>query len=106
MITLRNKDTGLIKECTTGFSWTTLIFGFFVPLIRGDFKWAAILIILSMLAGGPTFGCGAVFVDFIIAFLYNKIYIRNLMERGFVPADEDSRNWCISKGLISPANYF
>lgn len=100
MITLRNKDTGLIKNCSTGFSWTTLIFGLFVPLIRGDFKWAAVLVILSMLAGGPTFGFGAVFVNFIFAFLYNKIYIRSLMERGFVPADDDARNWCIDKGLI------
>lgn len=101
MITLRNINTGLIKNCPTGFSWTTLIFGLFVPLVRGDFKWAIALIFLSMIAGGPTFGFGAFFVDFIFAFLYNKIYIRSLMERGFVPADDFSKNWCIHKGLIS-----
>ncbi|NCB20038.1 MAG: DUF2628 domain-containing protein, partial [Bacteroidia bacterium] len=29
-------NQGLEKDCPVGFSWTTLFFGFLVPLFRGD----------------------------------------------------------------------
>ena len=41
MIVLKH-STGLIKECPTGYSWTTFFFGFFVPAFRGDLKWGII----------------------------------------------------------------
>lgn len=101
MITLKHKESGLVKNCVTGFSWTTFFFGLFVPLVRGDLKWAVILFALGMIIGVPTFGIGAIGVHTVFAFIYNKIYIRNLMMRGFVPADDKSKNWCISKGLLA-----
>lgn len=100
MIVLKHKESGLMKECTTGFSWTTFFFGLFVPLIRGDIKWAVILTVLSLIIGGFTFGIGAIIVNIVFSFVYNKIYIKSIMERGFVPADETSKNWCIANGLI------
>ena len=100
MIVLKHRESGLMKECVTGFSWTTFFFGLFVPLVRGDLKWAAIVFVLGMIIGIPTFGIGTFGVHTVFAFFYNKIYIRNLMERGFVPADETSRNWCIANGLL------
>ena len=101
MIVLKHKESGLMKKCVTGFSWTTFFFGVLVPLVRGDLKWAAILFALGMIIGVPTFGIGALGVHTVFAFVYNKIYIRNLMSRGFVPADEISKNWCISYGLLA-----
>ncbi|MBQ7198658.1 MAG: hypothetical protein IJS29_05290 [Selenomonadaceae bacterium] len=101
MIVLKHKESGLMKECVTGFSWTTFFFGLFVPLIRGDLKWAAILFALSLLVGALTFGIGAIVVNIVFSFVYNKIYIRNLMTRGFIPADEASQNWCIANGLLA-----
>ena len=105
MIILKHKESGLIKECVTGFSWTTFFCGVFlvaliVPLFRGDLKWAAILFALNTIIGVPTVGIGAFVVNTIFAFVYNKIYIRGLMARGFVPADEASKNWCIANGLL------
>ena len=44
MIRLKNPQTNVVKECATGYSWTTFFFGMFVPLIRGDLKWAAIFV--------------------------------------------------------------
>ena len=102
MITLKHKDTGALKNCPTGFSWTTFFFGMFVPLIRGDLKWAIILFILAFGIGILTFGIGAVVVGIVFAFKYNNIYIRHLMEKeGYLPADDAARNYCIAEGLIS-----
>lgn len=100
MIILQNKDTGLTKECSTGFSWTTFFFGVFVPLVRGDLKWAFILFLLTALVGIFTFGIGSFFVGPIFAVFYNKIYIRGLMANGFIPADDSSYNWCVVNGLV------
>ncbi len=100
MIILQNKDTGLTKECATGFSWTTFFFGVFVPLIRGDLKWAFILFLLCVLVGIFTLGFGCILVGPIFAGFYNKIYIRGLMANGFIPADDSSYNWCVVNGLV------
>ena len=101
MVILKHKDTGLTKECPTGFSWTVFFFGVFVPLMRGDLKWAAILFALAVLVGIPTLGLGSFLVGPIFAFFYNKIYIRGLMSTGFVPADDHSYNWCVVNGLLA-----
>ena len=52
-------ESGLVKEVKKGFSWTFFFFGLFVPLIRGDLKWAIIMLLLQALAGAFTFGIGA-----------------------------------------------
>ena len=101
MIVLKHREFGLMKECVTGFSWTTFFFGLIIPLVRGDLKWAAILFAISLIIGVPTFGIGALVVNTIFAFVYNKIYIRGLMARGFIPAYETSKNWCIANGLLA-----
>lgn len=92
MILLKHKDTGLTKECPTGFSWTTLFFGIFVPLLRGDIKWALIMFIICL--------CTAGLAWLVFPFIYNKKYIRSLMAKGFIPADNTSRQWCVNKGLL------
>jgi uncharacterized membrane protein YjjP (DUF1212 family) len=75
VITFENPDSGLIKKAPAGFSWTTFFFGFFVPLFRGDWKFVAIMLVLSMI----TFGLS----QWIFAFLYNKWYIEKLASNGF-----------------------
>lgn len=86
-ITLRH-DSGMTKQVKKGFSWTFFFFGLFVPLIRGDLKWAAIMFILQALVGAFTFGIGAFVVSLVFAFIYNKIYIKDLLEKGYRPTEE------------------
>jgi hypothetical protein len=93
IINLKHKDTEVIKSVPLGFSWTTLLFGALVPLLRGDLKWFFISILIAFF----TFGLGW----FIIPFFYNKIYIKNLMEKGYVPADDFSKQTLAAKGLIA-----
>jgi hypothetical protein len=89
-ITLKN-DAGLSKQVKVGFSWTTFFFGFFPALFRGDLKWAAIMFVIALAIGSFTFGFGSWISSIVFAFIYNKIYIKELIEKGYKPADENAR---------------
>jgi len=92
VLNFRQKDTGLLKTAPLGFSWTMLLFGIFVPLFRGDVKWFFYSLIIAFV----TFGIGWL----VLPFLYNKIYIKNLIKKGYVPADDYSDKALHSKGII------
>jgi hypothetical protein len=77
MAAYKHISTGHVKEVPTGFSWTTLLFGFFVPLFRGDILWAVIMLI----AAACTFGVSAL----IFPFFYNKVYSDQLFKQGYSP---------------------
>ena len=91
MIRLVNAQ-GVIKECPTGFSWTNLFFGIFVPLLRGDFKWAIIQFALNLITCCIT--------AFIFPFFYNKTYIKKRLEQGYYAADEMSKHYLIGNGYV------
>lgn len=86
-IILRN-EAGMVKEVKKGFSWTVFFFGVFVPLIRGDLKWAGIMLLISILAGVVTMGFGAFIPGVIFAFKYNKVYMKDLYEKGYRVAND------------------
>ncbi len=68
------------KECPLGFSWTTLLFGFFVPLMRGWWLGMAIALIAPI----PTF-----FLSwFVFPFFANKMYVEHLLKQGYKPYSE------------------
>mgnify|MGYP000710947803 CR=1 FL=1 len=77
------EKNGISKKVKLGFSWTTFFFGLFVPLIRGDLKWAGIFLGLSILAGSFTFGIGSTVVGIVMSFKYNQIYAKGLIENGW-----------------------
>ena len=77
-ITFKSK-AGIVKEAPVGFSWTTLFFGFFPALIRGDWKWALIMFIVGFI----TFGLAYI----IFAFIYNRLYLQDLLKKGFKVKD-------------------
>ena len=52
-----------------------LFFGIFVPLCRGDWKWFLIILVANLF----TYGLASV----VFAFVYNKIYIKDLLEKGY-----------------------
>lgn len=90
-VTLKN-EYGTVKQCKIGFSWTTFLFGFFVPLFRGDFKWTLIILALNVLVGLVSFGIGAFLVNMCFCFFYNKLYINDLLSKGYKPASEVDEN--------------
>lgn len=100
-IALKKDNSGLIKEVKVGFSWTTFFFGFFPALFRGDLKWAAIMFITAALAGVATFGT-ATWVPYVVfSFIYNKIYIKELLEKGYTPANQTAQDLLEQKQILS-----
>lgn len=93
-MTIRLKqDSGYTISLPTGFSFTLLFFGVFVPLLRGDIKYMFIMIFLAFLTFGLSW--------FIFPFCYNGIWIKNKLSQGFTPADKDSATYLQKKGWIS-----
>lgn len=92
-VRLRHETSGMVKECKVGFSWTTLFFGVFVPLIRGDIKWALIMFVLAII----TFSISWL----VFPFVYNKIYIQSLLERGYVADGERDLTLLQARGLMA-----
>jgi len=90
-LVFKNAAFGTIKSAPVGFSWTTLFFGFFPALFRGDFKWAAIIFFVTAVAGVLTIGWGAWIAWIVFAVIYNKMYIKELLNKGYVVDKVESR---------------
>lgn len=98
-VTLSNNYTGEVKSVKVGFSWTTFFFGFFPALLRGDFKWFAIIALIEVAAGSFTLGIGITLVTVIFAFIYNGLYIKDLLSRGFQPASSADASILAARGF-------
>jgi len=83
-ITLRHYASGHEIKCKKGFSWTTLFFSFFVPLLRGDLKWFFIILITNAIVTILTAWLGTIVPWIIFAFIYNKRYISDLGKKGYL----------------------
>jgi len=90
-INLKNVNNGMIKNVKIGFSWTTFFFSFFPALFRGDIKWALIMFVVDCITMGISW--------IVFPFIYNKIYIKDLLEKGYVPADENVKNELKARGI-------
>ena len=90
-IRLKHEASGMVEKAVIGFSWTTLFFGIFVPLLRGDWKWVFIGLVITFF----TMGIGWIFIPFI----YNKSFVKGLLLKGYKPADEESKQALISGGI-------
>lgn len=71
------------KEIKLGFSWTMFFFGIFVPLFRGDWKWFLIILGVDVLLTVTGLVFVMPFVMLGLAFFYNKIYAKELHDKGY-----------------------
>ena len=82
-------DKENIKYCKVGYSWTNLILMCWLPLMRLDLKNFLIqiisIIILSQIALPLWFACWIGF-----PFIYNKMYIKDLIKKGYIPFDKST----------------
>lgn len=93
MIYLKDR-IGMIKKCPEGFSWTVLFLGCFVPLSRADFKWFTIMLGVDVCFSPLSFLhiIFAFIPNIIFAFIYNGIYIDDLLHQGYVQTDKMPNN--------------
>ena len=96
---LLKHPNGLVKEGYYGFSWTTLFFGFFPALFRGDFMTFIGGFVISFIIGVLTFGIGWFFISVVWAFFYNKYHLRRLIERGYELAGSPADNAMAANAL-------
>lgn len=81
---------GATRTAPTGFSWTTLFFGPFPALLRGDLKWAAIQLVANFLAAAvtaPLFGIGSALTWIVFAAIYNARHVQDLQAAGWRRTD-------------------
>jgi hypothetical protein len=88
---MKHPYTGKVKAVHAGFSWTSLFFGAFPALFRGDFAnfflcWGiAILGAMIIAVAAPTFAFLWGFVFQVAwAFLYNNMHEARLLNAGYV----------------------
>lgn len=99
IINLVNPETNARKKAKLGFSWTTFFFGFFPAVFREDWKWAAIIFLVEMVVTVPTLGFGFSVVGIIFSFFYNRLYVNDLLAKGFRPEDDYSKNALLNKNF-------
>ncbi len=91
MIINLEKD-GVIKQAKLGFSWTEFFFGALVPLVRGDWKWFIIIFAVGFITLGLS--------NIVFAFIYNRLYVKDLVYAGYRPYDDFSKAGLQSRGIM------
>lgn len=86
------EKNGIIKDVPIGFSWTVLFFGLWVPLIRGDLKWFIIMFVAAFFTMG--------FSNIIFSFIYNNLYIKDLLVNGWNPLNENTKSLLITNKIM------
>ena len=82
-ILIKHADSNLIKSGYVGWSWSYSIFGFMVPIVRGEIGVGVLHLILTMI----TFG----FFQFVMSFLYNKHFMTRQLTNGWQLHDTEEK---------------
>lgn len=83
-ILIQHKNSGILKNGYYGYSWTYLIFGWFVPVFRGELGTGALHLLFTIF----TFGIW----QLVVSFLYNRQYMTRMLTTGWHLAGSESEN--------------
>ncbi len=78
-LTIKHEQSGLLKKGFYGYSWTYLLFGFFVPIFRGEIGIGLLHIVLNMLTLG--------IFQIVMPYLYNRQFMTRQLTSGWTLAD-------------------
>ena len=67
--------SGIGKNGYVGFSWTYLLFGWFVPVIRGELGVGVLHLVITFVSFGLS--------QLIFPFLYNRQYMNRMLTNGW-----------------------
>ncbi|UDM32056.1 hypothetical protein [Lentilactobacillus laojiaonis] len=109
--TVVNKSNGQIRIAKVGFSWTSFLFSILIPIFRRDWYNALCMIGVQWGIGFLIATVTNVNIDFayseatyalsvIWGAFYNLMYFRHLFNKGYVPADQHSRDILVQSGYL------
>ena len=90
-INIKHKDSDLQRHCFIGYSWTYFLFGFFVPIFRGEIVIGIVHAIFAFI----TFGI----FQLIMPFLYNKQHAVRMLTNSWVLDDTPQMNKLACKNI-------
>ena len=67
--------SGIAKSGYVGFSWTYLLFGWFVPVVRGELGVGVLHLVITFVSFGLS--------QLIFPFLYNRQYMNRMLTSGW-----------------------
>jgi hypothetical protein len=83
-VVLKHTPSGLVKNGYYGFCLTYLLFGWMVPIFRGEVGIGALHLLFTVVSFG--------LFQVIMPFLYNKQYTTRLLTSGWTLADTEQNN--------------
>jgi hypothetical protein len=83
-VLIKHTQSSIVKSGYVGFCWTYLLFGWIVPVFRGEIGIGALHLVLTLI----TFGL----FQIIMPFLYNKQFMVRHLTNGYELSDEESVN--------------
>ena len=109
MVNIENPTTNQVKQCKLGWSWTVFFFGFWPMLFRQDWIYLICYAAWDVIGSAIAYSSDGAFsviagADFIIRIvltvMYNTLYVKGLLKKGWVPADETSKKLMMAKGIV------
>jgi hypothetical protein len=82
-VLLKHQQSGLVKSGYYGYSWTYLLFGWVVPVFRGEIGIGALHLLLTLI----TFGI----FQLVMPYLYNKQFMTRLLTTGWQLSDDETK---------------
>lgn len=87
-VRLIHVDTGLINNGYIGYSWTYLVFGWFVPMFRGELGVGVLHFVFTLISAGLS--------QLIFPFIYNRQFMTRMLTSGW-RLDESDDNYELAK---------
>lgn len=94
-VTLKHPVSKETKTAPLGFSWMFFFLGCITCLIRSDWKWAGITLLAGIFSVGIS--------HFVFMFIYNKLYITDLLNNGFKPTTDADEKTLKAAGFVIPS---
>lgn len=83
-VLLKHEQSGIVKNGYVGYSLTYLVFGWIVPIVRGEILVGVLHLVLTLFSFG--------LFQLLMPCLYNKQYMTRLLTNGWQLADTDAMN--------------
>lgn len=95
------------KAIRLGQDFVALFFGFISPLLKKDIIWAIVFFLIQILTIRISYVANLqlpyvyIFAQVFMGSMYNSIYVKSLLKKGWIPETEEDQNKLLQKGFIS-----